>query len=99
MAKFNRGEICIGQNFVESQCYNGMECEVMKVCLLDDTGVNLPTNTKVDLRCPFYLVKFCDGADSFVNEHNLRRKPPQRKDRDIKTEWDETIWSPHEVTA
>ena len=100
MAKFNRGEICIGQNFVESPEYNGKECEIAEVHCTEGLGVNLINLTTIKLYCPYYRVKFCGDADMvYVNEFNLRRKPPQRKDMDRKTEWENGVWTPHEVTA
>ena len=99
MAKFNRGEICIGQNFECDTERNGMECEVLDV--LPEGGVfsNTRIDDKVVIDSNAYQVRWCDGMVSWNAEYNLRRKPPQRKDRDTKTEWDETIWAPHEVTA
>ena len=99
MAKFNLGEICIGQNFECDTDRNGMECEIIDIMPEGGVFSNTKLDGKITIERDAYRVRWCDRLISWTAEYNLRRKPPQRKDRDTKTEWDETIWAPHEVTA
>jgi hypothetical protein len=71
--QFKVGEICVGQNFINAQYRNGMECKIVGALKLRQS-IN-STSGKVRL-LESYLVQWADGDVTAQRPFFLRRKRP-----------------------
>lgn len=102
-APFKVGEILIFQNGTTelTMLRNNKECELIggwemrQIGEVDHVSKSIKT---VEKEC--YQIKFPDGLVLNCQPHQLRRRKPPTKTREIDTvvSWGDCAWNPHKIT-
>jgi hypothetical protein len=90
---YSKGDICLGQGFVEYPEFNGMECELLE---FDFDAFALSAGSLEPAYGPMWLVKWADGRHSWQYERQLRKKPPKSDyDGNQAGDWDLCPFNPY----
>ena len=79
MSGFKVGEIAIGQNFAFDVDRNGAECEIIRGLHMVRVLYCVTTRRRLP-RSMNYAVRWADGAHTYVEPKNLRKRRPPASD-------------------